>query len=385
MSLAIEAMPLVDIDTHFTEPPDLWTSRAPAALRDVAPRVVKNADGMPQWIVGRDMTLSPPGFCVVRADGSKIQGRFSLETFEEMTPAASEAGPRLRVMDELGIRLQIVYPNILGFAGGAIMRVEDSALRNFCITAYNDGIAELQTKAKGRLLPQALVPFWDVKLAVQELARCRDELKLSGFTMTDSPEAWGQPSLNDAYWDPLWATAQERGLPVNFHIGSGGLGGIVWGGMDLTRMLASLSTILFMNNMRCLVNLIFSGLLDRFPALDFVSVESGIGWIPFLLEACEYQMDENAVPLKLRPREYFARQIYASFWFEREDVARTIERLGASNVMVETDFPHPTCLYPGPRKKLEDALAPLPVQAQRKIFYENAARVYHLDLASLQQ
>ncbi len=50
-----------------------------------------------------------------------------------------------------------------------------------------------------------------------------------------------------------------------------------------------------------------------------------------------------------------------------------------SNVMVETDFPHPTCLYPGPRKKLEEALAALPVEAQRKVFYENAAR----DLAGL--
>ena len=384
MTAAIESMPLVDIDTHFTEPPTLWTSRAPAALRELAPRVVSNAEGKPQWIVGRDLPLSPPGFCVVRSDGSKIAGRFSLETFEEMTPAASDAGARLRVMDELGIRLQIVYPNILGFAGGSIMRVEDPKLRAFCVTAYNDGIGELQGRASGRLLPQALIPFWDVNLAAKELARCRDELKLSGFTMTDSPEAWGQPSLNDRYWDPLWAAAQERGLPVNFHIGSGGTGGIVWGGMDVPRALASISTILFMNNMRCLVNLIFSGLLDRFPTLNFVSVESGIGWIPFLLEACEYQMDENAVPLKLRPREYFTRQIYASFWFEREDVPHSIARLGANNVMVETDFPHPTCLYPGPRKKLEQALAPLPVAAQRKILYENAARVYGLDLASLQ-
>ena len=383
MSAPIESMPLVDIDTHFTEPPSLWTSRAPAALRDVAPRVVKNAEGNPQWIVGRDLPLSPPGFCVVRPDGSKIAGRFSLQTFEEMTPAASEADARVRAMDEMGIRLQIVYPNILGFAGGTIMKVEDAALRLFCVTGYNDAVAELQAQARGRLRPQALIPFWDVKLAVRELTRCQEELGLTGFTMTDAPEAWGQPSLNDAYWDQLWATAQERGLPVNFHIGSGGNAGGTWNGMEVSRLLAALSTTLFMSNMRCLTNLIFSGLLDRFPALNFVSVESGIGWIPFLLEACEYQMDENAVPLKLRPREYFARQIYASFWFEREDVARTIERLGASNMMVETDFPHPTCLYPAPRKKLEDALAPLPVASQRKVLYENAARVYGLDLASL--
>ena len=48
--------------------------------------------------------------------------------------------------------------------------------------------------------------------------------------------------------------------------------------------------------------------------------------------------------------------------------------------MFETDFPHPTCLYPGPRKKIEEALAPLPESDQRKLFYGNAARVYGIEI-----
>lgn len=175
-------------------------------------------------------------------------------------------------------------------------------------------------------------------------------------------------------------------MPVNFHIGSGGTGGaagLIWGGMTTGRALAAISTTLFMANMRCIINLIFSGLLDRFPSLNFVSVESGIGWLPFLLEACEYQMSENTISgdgLKLRPKEYFARQIYASFWFENEDVPGVIERLGADNIMFETDYPHPTCLYPGVKEQVQTCLGGLDRSVQRKILYENAARVYNIPL-----
>ena len=381
MDTELAAMPIIDIDTHYTEPHDLWSSRAPHKLRDLAPRVETTQEGNEQWVVG-DLVLGPPGFTVVRKDGSKVYGVISLPRFADMSVAATQAEARLQYMDEFGLHTQILYPNVLGFAGNNMMKITDAELRNFCITGYNDGIADLQRAGRGRLYPQALVPFWDIELAVKELKRCHDRLGLTGFTMTDAPETWGLPYLNDPHWDPLWAEAQERGLPVNFHIGSGSMVPL-WPGLDQNRGIAAASTMLFMNNMRCLTQLIFSGLLDRFPRLKFVSVESGIGWIPFMLEACEYQMDQNMLErggLKLRPREYFQRQIYASYWFENENAARNIELLGADNVMFETDFPHPTCLYPNVREQVQASLGGLDRSLQRKVLYETAAKVYNLPL-----
>lgn len=386
MDTTLAEMPIIDIDTHLTEPPTLWLDHAPSKLKSRAPRVIVNDEGKDQWIVDDDMVLGPPGFCVIKPDGEKVYGTFSIDSFAGMTPGASYAQPRIAHMDDLGLAVQILYPNILGFAGAGIMKVDDVELRNFCISGYNDGVAQIQKEGRGRLYPQALLPFWDIDLCVKELERCKVQLGLSGFTMTDSPEHWGLPALSDPYWDPLWARAQEYGMPVNFHIGSGGTGGaagLIWGGMTTGRALAAISTTLFMANMRCIINLIFSGLLDRFPSLNFVSVESGIGWLPFLLEACEYQMSENTISgdgLKLRPKEYFARQIYASFWFENEDVPGVIERLGADNIMFETDYPHPTCLYPGVKEQVQTCLGGLDRSVQRKILYENAARVYNIPL-----
>ena len=77
--------------------------------------------------------------------------------------------------------------------------------------------------------------------------------------------------------------------------------------------------------------------------------------MPFILEALDYEMAENAPKLRnetlsMRPSEYFKRQIYATMWFERTDLAVARRAVGEDNILFETDFPHPTCLYPDPLK-----------------------------------
>ena len=386
MESPLDRMPIIDIDTHYTEPSDLWTSRAPAKWKGRVPRIERSGSGRDLWVVEDGVRLGPAGVSVIRRDGSKIYGEFSLKTLDEMTETATDPRARLAAMDELGVYAHIVYPNALGFSGSFLMNVEDPELRNLCAATYNDAVADLQSDGEGRLYPQAVLPFWDVDLAVRELSRCREKLDLRGFTMTDSPQEWGLPCLHDPHWDPLWSLAQHLELPVNFHIGSGKITNPCWEGYELPRQLAVMSVGVIMSNLNCLTNLIFSGLLDRFPALNFVSVESGVGWVPFLLEACEYQMDQNMGPgrcgLKLRPREYFERQIYTSFWFEKENLGQAIEFLGEDHVMFETDVPHPTCLYPGMREHLHEALDGLETRLQRKVLYETAASLYQIPMTS---
>ena len=376
----VTQMPVIDVDAHWTEPRDLWTSRAPARFRDRTLRVERNSDGVEQWIIEDGQVMGQVGYCSIRPDGSKSQASIAFDSFDEVHPGAIDVAPRLDYMDEHGLSMQIVYPNILGFAGNLVMRIEDTEHREFCCRAYNDAAAEMQAESHKRLFPQAMLPFWDVPAAVSELERCHEDLGLTGFVITDCTDDWGLPPLNDPHWDPLWNVAQERGLPVNFHIGGGAAPTRLWGSYPPARMFATLSTMSQMGNMVCVANLIFSGLLDRFPSLKFVSVESGIGWLPFMLESLEYQFDENGVTdLDLRPREYFQRQIYGSYWFEK-DPSYAIKELGEDNLMFETDFPHATCLYPNVKGQMVRSLENLEPRVQRKLLYENAARVYQLPL-----
>jgi predicted TIM-barrel fold metal-dependent hydrolase len=131
-----------------------------------------------------------------------------------------------------------------------------------------------------------------------------------------------------------------------------------------------------------------SGVCHRFPRLNFISVESGFGYVPFLLASLDWQWMNSPVPREspdwLLPSEYFRRQIYATFWFE-PGVERQID-LYPDNVMFESDFPHPTSLSPGPGSTALDAkdtiaanLAGLSEEILEKVLYKTAARIYHLD------
>ena len=103
-----------------------------------------------------------------------------------------------------------------------------------------------------------------------------------------------------------------------------------------------------------------------------MSVESGIGWIPFALDALDWQWKNCGVHLEhpeyeLLPSEYFQRQIYGCFWFEDDTALAALDLLGPDNILYETDFPHPTSMSPGPASApmrpddyLEQTFADLP-------------------------
>jgi uncharacterized protein len=80
----------------------------------------------------------------------------------------------------------------------------------------------------------------------------------------------------------------------------------------------------------------------------------------------------------MRPSEYFYRNFYACFWFERRNLKALVGMLGSDNLMFETDFPHVTCLYPQPLDYLSDALLELDPIARNKLVSGNAARVYSI-------
>jgi len=380
MSADLSSLPVIDVDSHWTEPRDLWLSRAPARWKDRALRVVANDQGVEQWVIDDGQPMGPVGYCSIRPDGSKGQAQVAFDTFDEVHPGAIETKPRLAYMDEHGLTAQIVYPNVVGFTGSGVLNIDDEGLRDFCVSAYNDACGEMQAEGNGRLYPMAVLPVWDVARAVKELGRCQDELGLKGFVITDAVVDAGLPALHHPHWDPLWEEAQGRGMPVNFHIGPGLSSPRTWDAYHPARLFAALSTMAQMSNMVTIVNIIASGILDRFPRLNFVSVESGVGWIPFMLESLDYQFLENGVAdAELTPSEYFQRQIYGSYWFE-EDPSDAIKRIGEDNIMFETDFPHATCLYPEVQEKMAASVKHLEPRVQRKLLYETAARVYGIEI-----
>jgi uncharacterized protein len=384
------SLKIIDADTHFTEPHDLWVKRAPAKWKERVPQV-KMLDGQMSWVIDQDKSIGTgahPNSAVLKT-GVKVRDldQFLKLKFADVHPGSSSVKERLAVMDEAGIHAQIVYPNILGFGGQAAAKV-DPALREICVQIYNDAVAELQEASGQRLFPMALLPWWDVKAAVRETERCAG-MGLRGININSDPhfhvDERGNKirDLGSTHWDPLWEVCVAHELPVNFHIGASETA-IDWMGQQgwpsLSRDLrAGISgAMIFFNNGKVVSNLIYSGMLDRFPKIKFVSVESGVGWVPFLMEALEYQLQEIAATkqFELKPSEYFARNFYACFWFEHQDLSATLRRVGIDNVLFETDFPHPTSLFP--IDNLEQRLQDLTAEERRKVMSLNAARLYRI-------
>lgn len=375
---------VIDVDTHVTEPPDLWTSRVPAAMTDDVPHVVDRG-GTAVWVAGDEFIGAPGAYSMAGYDGVIPA---MPRDFDEIPAAAYDADARLAFLDAEGIAAQVLYPNVGGFGNGFFLRFGDRDVVEACVRAYNDFLTDWSSVAPDRLLSVCATPFWDLDFAVDEVRRAA-AAGHRAVNMCSQPQNFGAPPLASRHWDPLWAVVAETGLPVSFHIGGGGLGNLFDdpAGIGLQATFAKESSMLIFDNMRCLADLFFGGVCHRWPTIRFVSVESGVGWLPGVLEAFDWQwrnggIGEEHPEYDLLPSEYFERQVYACFWFEREAAVAAIERW-PGNVLFETDYPHPTCQHPGPRTPAQrprdyatEALGALSDEVLARVLHDNAADLY---------
>ena len=383
-------IPIIDTDTHVVEPPDLWTSRVSAKWGDKVPHVRwDDTAGEEAWFTS-DTRLSAVGAPAMA--GWHEYPPYHPRRWEDTDPKTWDPHRRLQVMDDYGIQAQVLYPNVAVFDAKNLLRMGDSELQLRCIQAYNDYLTEWATLAPGRFIPVASLPFWDLDLTLAEIERTAADGH-RGIVFSQNPAAFGLPKLTDRFWDPMWRSAEEKGLPVNFHIASGEMDmfevGVPENGEHANYALMGIS--FFMGNAKTISEIICGGICHRFPELKFVSVESGVGWIPFALAGLDWQWQNCGVPQEhpeydLLPSEYFRRQIYGCFWFETDTAISAIEQLGPDNVLYETDFPHPTSMSPGPATTarrpddyVRETLSGLDEVALRKVLHDNAARLYGLD------
>jgi predicted TIM-barrel fold metal-dependent hydrolase len=379
---------VVDTDTHITEWHDLWTSRATPKYKDLVPRIVKQDDGSFMWVMGEDHILNrDSGFAAIQHDGSKLPGvGFRSITINDVHPGAYDVKARVAYMDQQGIAAQIGYTNLLGFGGQKAMTVNPE-LRLVSTQILNDALAQMQAESNNRVYPMTMIPWWDVKLAVAEAERGA-AMGLRGINMNSGPQSHGLPHLGDTYWDPLWEFCQDKGQSVNFHIGASDesmtwYGAGYWPGYSEDVKMAYGSIMLFNGNMQVIVNLILSGMLKRNPKLKFVSVESGLGWLTFMLESLDYQLTEQiGGKLDESTFETFKRHFYVCSWYEQRGMLDAIRNIGPDNLLFETDFPHPTCLYPEPLEQVAPLLAQMKPEDRRKVFQTNAEKLYNLDLSA---
>jgi predicted TIM-barrel fold metal-dependent hydrolase len=377
---SLQGIKIVDCDTHFSEPPDLFTSRAPAKFKDKVP-VMRRVDGYDRWFIG-DKNFGMSGGNVIRKDKNKLLGRVAFPTLEEGDPGAYQVKPRLQAMDDMGVYAQICFQNGGVTQAGSLMALGDDELALAIIQMFNDGCADRQQESGERLFSLPNLPMWDKAATEAEARRCID-LGLKGFVMPDKPERLGKPSYSNDYWNPLWEMCEATGTPINFHLNSAiNPGGITWDEFDFEQRLAVASMMYSVGNAANLGNWLVSGVLDRYPNLKIGLIESGLGWVPFVVEMMEHQIDEmmpNAgKKLQKRPWEYFRQNFWVTFWYESIGPKQLLETVGVDRVLFETDYPHPTSLYPGVQEHIVDVLGGYDDSVRKRVLETNAVKLYNL-------
>ena len=377
---------VVDVDSHVSEPADLWTSRVASRWGDAVPHIRRDpGSGKDLWFVGGTMALPVGTTAMAGFDGTLPEFP---DTMDDIPPGAQVASERLAYLDREGIHAQVLYPNVGGFGSGAFLKLEEPELMLECVRAYNDFLVEWASEDPARLVPVMATPFWDVPAAVAEIERCA-RMGHKGVLFGSQPQEFGEPLLLDPHWDPIWAAAQDAGLPISFHIGSGNWDMTGVDKIGARAQFARMGANAFIDNQRCLGDVIFGGVCHRFPELAFVSVESGVGWVTFVLEAFDWQWKNGGIHKEhpeydLLPSEYFRRQIYACFWFEESGLEKALE-LYPDNILYETDYPHPTSMSVGPqsaarhpREYATSVLGGVPEDVAGKVLEGTASRLYGL-------
>jgi predicted TIM-barrel fold metal-dependent hydrolase len=374
---------VLDSDMHVLEPPDLWQRYIDPAFRHAAP--VGLAE-MP-----RDMRVRVKSRVMLRVGpvrpASKAGSVWSAaqdSAFADAERRGWDATSQRNAMDAEGLDRAVLFPSrglfVLGLDLPSVMG-QDGLEPEYAAAiarAYNDWLHDFCEQHPDRFVGAGMVAPHDVASAVAETRRCVEQLGMKAIFLT--PGCVGRRPWHDAYYDPLWAECERLGIPATFH----------GGGQTYLRPDFSLEVLdkLMMwhtfnqplGMMTVAVSLTAGGVLERFPALRVGLLEGNCGWAPWLLqrldEHWEWVGKYEAPELRMKPSEYFRRNCYLSVEADEETVKYYVDAFGDDNIVFSTDYPHADSKYPRSIEAFKKL--PLSVASQKKILWDNCARLYAL-------
>jgi predicted TIM-barrel fold metal-dependent hydrolase len=364
---------IISADSHVNPAKDLWTRSAPQKFKDRVPRVESTPQG-DFWITDSQISgaIGLDSSAGRKAEDFKPSGL----TYKEMRPGSYDPTARLADMDLDGVDAEVLY-----FGGPVTQLHPDPELRMYIIRTYNDWMVELSKAAPGRLVGLAHIPLLDIDEGIAELRRVA-KAGLKGFHVDPFPDERGGKALWDPAYAPFWATVEESGLPISFHI-------VGPRNMNLTQTFMNPApgvketfiAIAPISICEVVSTLVFTGILERHPKLDFVLVECGIGWIPYFVERMDQTFAKHRFwtksVIKEKPSTYWYRQGHATFIQDLAGVAAR-HRAGLHNIMWSTDYPHSDSTWPKSREVLEQHFKDVPADERRLITGGNAAQLYGL-------
>lgn len=393
-STAPSLVSLVSSDSHVCEPPDLWTRHLGARFGTRVPHVGKNAGSGVygdwtgrlggDWFVVEGIPAFPMAFGTSGGfEGKERLRRLKHFEFEkDARLAAYEPNARIKDMDTDGVAMELIYPSYLP----RMLYMRDAELQRACVGVYNDWLAEFCSVAPNRLIGMAVISLVDIDAAVAELERClKRGMKGIAIWCVPPPEL----PFSSSHYERFWAAAAAAGVPVALHA-LPPLDTAIAAPRHRSTFVENhamgliedfhLANVLFDHHIqRSLTQLILSGVLERHPALKLVVCEWGTAWLPLFLENLDgtYLSRPEGLSLKMKPSEYFYRQVWATF--DRElGLSPAHVKAFEDRLMWSSDFPHIETSWPRSREAYERFCGSLPGEAGPKMGSANCLSLYNL-------
>jgi len=350
---------LISADNHVFEPVTLWQERLPESFRARGPRLetegewyVMAIEGMPNRKLSR-VNGNAPG-----SDRSHHGG--------------ADPDARLRDMKLDGVVAEVIYPTF----GLFIDMIPAPDLQMACAQVYNDWLAETFLHRPDVFIPSAVVPVRDVASAVAELER----VVALGFRAATIPTTPPEGSkYNAREFDPLWSVASDARVPLSLHTGTGALPQAERGPGGAVINYAKVGLL----SAETLCYFAASGVLERFPDLRVVFVETGAGWLAYCCERMDEAFEEHEQwvnpKLAAPPSEYVKRQCFVTLGADRAPLL-TREITGVEPLLWASDYPHPEGTFPESQAVVERIFEGVPEDEMLAIVGGNAARLYGVDL-----
>ena len=370
-------MKVIDGDSHFMEPLDLFERFIDPKYRDQAMRVERDpatgahslvVEGKPLRILNVDELLA-----AVVGYGQKETGH-DLSNFDRYLAFSADwqdMHKRAQFLDQEGIDCQVIYPTLgLLWEGG----VDDPYVADALCRAYNTWAFELTACQKNRLFPAAHISLRDPQLAVRELQRVA---KLGCRTIFVAAAPINGRSFGHPDFDPVWATAQDLDLSVGIHlVGHRHYTGSEWyRDRDPGFMFVTMNVI--QDPRMALTTMVYDGVFERFPRLRVATIEAMVGWVGEWLERLNYRYKYmgHTSQMKRPATEYFMRNIWINGDPEEKMFPLIVQFAGDEKFFVGSDYPHAEG-FVQPMEKARKLLSDLPPASVDKILGENASKFF---------
>ena len=368
---------VIDADGHVIEPLGLWEQYTERKYHHRLPRPVVDENGLFCYVVDDTLLMRTASSLSTQPSGSgpKLDAKKDEGDYPETVRAGGwDAKARIEDMDLDGMGLAFLYPTMAFF----LPEVPDVELQIALCRAYNDWLAEHCKTCPDRLKGIALLPLEDVGASIQELERCTERYGFRGAFVRPNP--YGGRLIQSPAYEPLWACAESLGVPITVHEGVSDRLPALGRERSESPVLQHLFSHPFEQMTACAA-LIFSGVMERHPNLNFVFLESGCGWLPYWLERMDSHAENWAHKihgLTSKPSETFARQCFISMDPDDECAPFVLAQMGTDSMVWASDYPHTDHEFPGAVRSTREILARSPEGAEEKVLQINPARLYRL-------